>query len=307
VTKGPRTLGIVGTMVSDRIIPVGRDPFVGWGGVGYAVAGAVATLPSNWSVRVVSRVGKDVIHDVRSLFSNIPRCDAHLVKAQELNNRVEIVYKDSETRTETLFGGVSGWRADELVQALEGCDATLVNFISGNEVDLDGMLEYRSRSSGMIYADLHSLFLHTEPDGKRTPRPLNAWRSWLSCFDVVQMNKEEYGLLTETSDGPRGFEDLLLAGPRIASVTFGSGGVIVAYRVNGRTFVEEVTVQRQIGDPTGCGDVWGAVMFGRLLAGMTPVASAHVANRVAAESVDHRGIEGLTNRLADASRDILGD
>ena len=294
-------------MVFDRIIPVGRDPFVGWGGVGYAVAGAVATLPSNWGVRVASRVGKDVIHDVRRLFSDIPRCDARLVKVQELNNRVEIAYKDSETRTETLLGGVSGWRADELLQALEGCDATLVNFVSGHELDLDGMREYRSRSSGMIYADLHSLFLHTGLDGIRSPRPLHEWRSWLSCFDVVQMNKDEYGLLTETPDGPRGFKDLLAAGPRVASVTFGSGGVIVAYRVNGRTFVEEVTVKRKLGDPTGCGDVWGAVMCGRLLAGMTPVASAHVANRVAAESVDHKGIEGLTNRLADASRDILGD
>ena len=96
--------------------------------------------------------------------------------------------------------------------------------------------------------------------------------------------------------------------PRIASVTLGSGGVIVAYRTNRRSFVEEVNVQSQLfGDPTGCGDVWGAVMCGRLLDGMSGVDAAHVANRFAPASLDHRRMEGLVERLTDVPFDILGD
>ena len=57
------------------------------------------------------------------------------------------------------------------------------------------------------------------------------------------------------------------------------------------------------GDPTGCGDIWGAVMCGRLLAGMDVVHAAEVANRVAAASLDHHGVDGLVERLADVSLD----
>ena len=295
-------------MVFDRIVPVVGDTFEGWGGVGYSVAGAAATLPSDWGIRLAIRVGKDLIHDARRVFSTIPRCETHLVEAEEPSNRITIVYHDSERPTEALSGGVSGWRVDELLDALEGCDTTLVNFISGHELDLESIWEYRSRPSGMIYADLHSLFLHIELDGTRTQRPLHAWRSWLSCFDAVQMNQDEYGLLAGAPDGPRGLQELLKAGPRIASVTLGSSGVIVAYRTNGRSFVEEVNVQSQLfGDPTGWGDVWGAVMCGRLLDGMSGVDAAHVAKRFAAASLDHRGMEGLVERLTDVPFDILGD
>ena len=51
------------------------------------------------------------------------------------------------------------------------------------------------------------------------------------------------------------------------------------------------------GDPTGCGDVWGATHFSRLLAGDTfPVAMA-AANRAASRNVEHRGATGLANHL----------
>ncbi|HEX7939401.1 MAG TPA: hypothetical protein VF483_10445, partial [Gemmatimonadaceae bacterium] len=51
------------------------------------------------------------------------------------------------------------------------------------------------------------------------------------------------------------------------------------------------------GDPTGCGDVWGATQFSRLLAGDTLDQAIHAANRAAARNVEHRGATGLADHL----------
>jgi sugar/nucleoside kinase (ribokinase family) len=51
------------------------------------------------------------------------------------------------------------------------------------------------------------------------------------------------------------------------------------------------------GDPTGCGDVWGATYFSRLLAGDNLGDAILAAHRAAARNVGHRGATGLANHL----------
>ena len=51
------------------------------------------------------------------------------------------------------------------------------------------------------------------------------------------------------------------------------------------------------GDPTGCGDVWGATNFSRLLAGDNLVDALRAAHRAAARNVEHRGATGLARHL----------
>ncbi len=304
MTARSRTLGIVGTMVLDRIVPVDGDPAEGWGGIGYAAAAAAATLPADWDVRVVARVGEDLFRRAEDVLSSIPRCELRLTAVPEPNNRVELIYHDAERRTEYLSGGVSGWAASDLEDALRGCDAVLLNFISGHELELVDLQNLRGRLDAPIYADVHSLFLGTKPDGTRTPRVLEDWRAWYACFDLVQMNEDEFSLLARASDAPATLEDVLEAGPRVACVTRGSRGATVAYRTHGRTLVEDVTLLHpRSGDPTGCGDIWGAVMFGRLLGGVGEVVAAESANRVAAANLDHYGVAGLVDRLADVPLD----
>jgi sugar/nucleoside kinase (ribokinase family) len=52
------------------------------------------------------------------------------------------------------------------------------------------------------------------------------------------------------------------------------------------------------GDPTGCGDVWGASFFARLLAGDDLEPAIGHANRLAAKNVQHRGATGLVHHLS---------
>jgi sugar/nucleoside kinase (ribokinase family) len=50
-------------------------------------------------------------------------------------------------------------------------------------------------------------------------------------------------------------------------------------------------------DPTGCGDVWGATCFSRLLAGAKLSDSIAAAHRAAARNLEHRGASGLASHL----------
>ena len=50
-------------------------------------------------------------------------------------------------------------------------------------------------------------------------------------------------------------------------------------------------------DPTGCGDVWGATHFSRLLAGDSLDEAIRAAHRAAARNVEHRGATGLADHL----------
>jgi sugar/nucleoside kinase (ribokinase family) len=63
---------------------------------------------------------------------------------------------------------------------------------------------------------------------------------------------------------------------------------------SGRTLSETGELQ---GDPTGCGDVWGATFFARLLAGNELQGAMTDANRMASRNVEHRGASGLNWHL----------
>ncbi|HEX2780425.1 MAG TPA: hypothetical protein VHM30_13055, partial [Gemmatimonadaceae bacterium] len=51
------------------------------------------------------------------------------------------------------------------------------------------------------------------------------------------------------------------------------------------------------GDPTGCGDVWGATYFSRLLAGDMLTVAIAAAQKAAARNFEHRGASGLASYL----------
>jgi sugar/nucleoside kinase (ribokinase family) len=51
------------------------------------------------------------------------------------------------------------------------------------------------------------------------------------------------------------------------------------------------------GDPTGCGDVWGATYFSRLLAGDNLADAIRAAHGAAARNLTWRGASGLAHHL----------
>ncbi len=316
-------LGVVGTMVWDRIFArdMRSEPVEEWGGISYALGALQAAAPPEWTIVPMIKVGRDLQERAYEFLRSLPSLDLQSGGVQlvdEPNNRVELRYQDRERRCERLTGGVPPWTYEQIAPLLRNVDALYVNFISGFEMNLDAARKLRLAFPGPIYCDLHSLLLGVDASGMRVPRPLAEWREWIHCFDIMQVNEDELALLSHSWGDPWRFaaevvgdELRLLAvtlGPRgaayVAAPAFAGNplgwrhdGLHVHKKLSraGSTRSEKIAAPApaQEGDPTGCGDVWGATFFMRLLLGDTVPAAMTEANRMAARNVQHHGASGL--------------
>ena len=316
-----RRVGVLGTFVWDVIF--GRDvrtaPVREWGGITYALSGFDAALGDDWEIVPIVKVGDDLAREAREFLSSLRRIapDAAAVAVPYPNNRVELRYLDDARRSEVLTGGVPGWTWQGLQPLLSNLDALYVNLISGFELDLETATLLRQHYRGPIYCDLHSLVLAVQPSGLRTPQALARVDEWCRCFDILQVNEEELAMLA-----PDGFAlaaTALANGVQSLVVTLGARGAVYfaqpefAQLGDRHSGAAPLALSRgalrtgllapsagQVdvkGDPTGCGDVFGATYYSRLLAGDIITDAMRAAIDAAARNVGHRGATGLAHFL----------
>lgn len=322
-----KRIGVIGTFVWDVIH--GRDartvPVEEWGGITYSLAGFDAALPEDWEIVPVMKIGADLAPRARAFLRTLKRIapDAALVEVPYACHRVELHYVDDERRTETLTGGIPAWTWRTLKPLLDEAklDALYINFLSGWELDLPTAQLVRRHFAGPIHCDLHMLVMAVQPDGLRTPRPIPNVSEWCACFDFLQMNEDE--MATIAPDSMSLAATALAAGVSCLLVTLGKRGAVyvaapgfdqirdlprrggLATAPRGGTgapgalrtaLVPAVNVNGP-GDPTGCGDVWGATYFSRMVAGDRLSDAMTAAALAAARNVGHRGATGLAAHL----------
>ncbi|MGH7651262.1 MAG: carbohydrate kinase family protein [Gemmatimonadaceae bacterium] len=313
-----RRVGVIGSFVWDVIH--GRDPrdapVEEWGGITYALGALDAALGQDWEFVPILKVGSDLAHSARQFVANLEHAaaDAAPIEVPHPNNRVVMHYQSDERRCEMLSGGVPGWTWLGLKPLLNGLDALYINLISGFELDLETAQLIRQHFRGPIYCDIHSLLLAVQPNGMRVLQPLPNPAAWCRCFDIIQVNEDEMSMM---SSDPMALASTAMAeGVCFIAITLGSRGVIY-FAAPGferlsdlrrpalgaasgaiRTAKLPAKPTRHLGgDPTGCGDVWGATYFSRLLAGDKLDAAIDRALDAAARNVDHRGATGLADYL----------
>ncbi len=318
-TRNRRRVGVIGSFVWDVIH--GRDPrdapVEEWGGITYALGAFEAALPASWEFAPIVKVGSDLAPQAREFLRSFRAiaADAAPIEVAQPNNRVTIRYQSLERRTERLSGGVPTWNWLGLKPLLADLDALYINLISGFEVDLETAQLIRAHFDGPIYCDVHSLLLARQPDGLRTLQPLENPAAWFRCFDFVQVNEDEMSMM---ATDPLALAAMALsAGVTVINVTLGKRGAAyiaapgferLADLERGhlapatgalRTELIPAAASRDLdgGDPTGCGDVWGATYFSRLLAGDDIRTAMQAAAMAAARNVDHRGATGLAQYL----------
>jgi hypothetical protein len=299
----------------------GRDPrdapVEEWGGITYALGALEAALPDTWDFVPLVKVGYDLAPKARELMQDFVRVapDAMPIEVPQANNRVTIRYQSADRRTERMEGGVPQWSWLGLKPLLSGIDALYINLISGFELDLETVQLIRAHFHGPIYCDMHSLLLARQPDGVRTLQPLANPQAWFRCFDIIQVNEDEMSMM---APDPLALAAMATAsGVKALNVTLGKKGVVY-FAAPGferladldrtalapstgavRTELIPAVPARDLdgGDPTGCGDVWGATYFSRLLAGDDLRSAMQKAAAAAARNVDHRGATGLAQYL----------
>lgn len=317
-----RRLGVIGTFVWDLIH--GRQPNSApvqeWGGITYSLGALDAALPETWEIVPIMKIGFDLADRARQYLASLQRIapDAALVEVPHPNNRVELRYFSDERRTETLSGGVPGWNWLALKPLIDAAqiDALYVNYLSGWELDLATTQELRRYFAGPMYADLHMLVMAVQGDGLRVFRPLSNVREWCGCFDLLQANEDEIRMLAPDSMAMAA--TAMHEGAKCLVVTLASRGAVYFaapefYRLADLERGRDRGASRSVApirtelipaehvesplDPTGCGDVWGATYFSRLLAGDMLVDAIRAAHRAAARNVEHRGATGLADHL----------
>jgi hypothetical protein len=306
-----RKVGVVGSLVWDVIH--GRDPRTApveeWGGIAYALSSLDAHLPEGWEIVPLIKVGSDLHAPAERFLRSLARLapGARPVEVPVPNNRVVLRYESSDRRCERMSGGVPGWTWPELGPMVRDLDALYVNFISGFEMSLGTAEALRHGFAGPIYADLHSLFLGMQQDGTRVLQPLPHAAAWFRCFDFVQVNEDE---LRQLADEPMALAAVAMAaGVRLLTVTLGPRGaayftadedpVIVPRGGVAGPVRTALVAGRQVDDPdpTGCGDVFGAALYARLLAHEPVERALREANDAAARNAAFRGADGLAQHL----------
>jgi hypothetical protein len=314
---------VVGTLIWDRIFQRnGREvPVEEWGGISYGLEALAIALPEGWTIRPILKIGEDLAEKALQYLRSIPNVSIEpgVMVVPLPGTRVELRYQEGDRRLERLTGRLPAWRWEELEPLLVGTDALFVNFISGWEMELETAQRLREAYSGPTYADLHSLFLGITAEGFRVPRELPGWGAWLRAFDAVQMNEDEFDLLGRSWGDPWQLAADTV-GPELKLITVTLGNRGAAYVTapeftpdprewpgtrkalaaggparSGRTPLEG---NPWVGDPTGCGDVWGATFFGRLLQASPLEVAMSEANRMAERNVQHRGARGLHLHLS---------
>lgn len=315
-----KRLGVIGTFVWDVIH--GRDirtaPVEEWGGITYALSALDAALSDDWEIVPLIKVGADLQQQATQFVTTLRRAapDAALIEVPQPNNRVELRYISDERRTEVLTGGVPPWSWLGLRPLLADLDALYVNFIAGWELDLETMQLLRAHFNGPIYCDLHSKMLGIDASGLRIPEPLADVAAWCRCCDVLQVNEDEMQLMAP--DPMALAATALSSGVHLLCVTLGRKGAVYFAAPGFERLADRATpiastafsavrtalvptetdpLDSDPGDPTGCGDVWGATQFSHLLAGTTFTDAMRLAHRAAARNVRHRGATGLAPYL----------
>ena len=328
-----KRLGAIGTMVWDTIHardPGRSEPVEEWGGICYGFSAFEAVAPDGWELFPIVKVGSDLRDRANDYLRGLSRVGSldGVLTVPELNNRVELFYGDRSRRCERLTGGVPGWTWRELEPLARSCDALYVNFIAGWELDLDTARALRKTHAGPLYCDLHSIFLGVGPTGVREPRPLEAWREWLRCYDLIQVNEDELEILAGAWGDPWQLAaEVVGEHTKALFVTLeerGAAWVAEAgfdgFRRSGRTTatggsaaaLDDGAAPATSGfapsphvvdepDPTGCGDVWGMVCFTSLLDGSTLRAAAERANEMASRNAAQRGASRLAPLLAEGT------
>ena len=295
-----KRLGVIGSMVWDTIHD--RDPaqpaVEEWGGISYSLAALDATLADDWQIVPLIKVGQDLATRANAFLKTLRHLapDTRFIHVPVPNNRVTLRYYQLERRCEQMSGGVPPWTWPELGPQVQDLDALYVNFISGFELDLATAQLLRRGFPRFLYADLHSLFLGKEPDGTRVPRPLPDAPDWFGCFDMVQLNEDELEQL--------GADPLVTAAGALARgcatlvVTLGSRGAAYFTGSPVRTArISPAGATVDAGDPTGCGDVFGASVVASLVAGGSLEDALRLGTRMGARNVSYRGASGLRDHL----------
>ncbi|MCH7819006.1 MAG: carbohydrate kinase family protein [Candidatus Marinimicrobia bacterium] len=292
-------IGLIGNIVVDEITMLDGSLTKSWGGAFYSIAIFEKLLKPNERLIPLTPVGYDVWDELQSDLKKFFKIETSaLYQENDKNNRVYLKYLNSierEERADDILPPIETNKFDSVLDA----DALFFNFISGFEMTIDSLQEVRKTFGGKMLMDFHSLSLGIDEKGYRYKKIPQNWKSWVACFDCVQMNQVEADLIVEydndISSHKELVEYLLLSGAEVVNITLGEDGSILGYLEDDKIKLRHLNSEKDIVavDPTGCGDAYLAAFGLEYIRGSHPVAAAKNANKIAGLVSTLKGIEEI--------------
>ncbi|TDA30443.1 MAG: hypothetical protein DSO04_05875 [Hadesarchaea archaeon] len=248
--------------------------------------GGLALRALGREVGVISKVGRDLPERFPPLYRAFGMDTEGIKVAGEHTTTFENVYDRKGRREQRCRYRAPPLSPDDLPESYRGARGFYVSPVV-DEVTPE-LLRSLRRSDCTVMLDPQGLFREVEKGGKVRIRMPENLQEFLRHADVVKVGREEVEGLKKT---PKEMLELLKrVGVKLAIVTLGEKGCL-AYH-GGRTLsVEGLKVQAQ--DPTGAGDVFGAVFLAKYLETGEVERSLRFANAAAGLKVRYKGPVGF--------------
>ncbi|MBN1154218.1 hypothetical protein JXB12_04785 [candidate division KSB1 bacterium] len=301
-------IAILGTFVLDEIHHIDGSVTKSFGGLSYAIAIISQLVSSVDQIFPISKVGYDAQNDFLSFLSTFPnvRTNGLITEPHSRHTCVNLFYTDAENRYEILNNPFSPMSIRDITPFLS-CNALLLNYITGFELDLNTHHQICQQSSSLVYMDFHSLTLGREDDGRRYHRYLNDWESWLEHVDILQLNEHEAALLNRSSDYHHFAEHVLNSGVQILNITLGAKGSMLFFKEQKSIVTNHVDscFNELAVDVTGCGDAFACGFIIDYLRNKDPLHAARTANYVAGYNSTLSGLKDIHNLAALTSHEDI--
>lgn len=295
-----KRFGVIGSVNKDVITDACGTVHRGLGGVLYTAV-ALGRLTPGDQIWLLARIGTDVEERTRSLVRRSPGLrDEGILVVSRPNYRCELTYLGDGNKRERLFGQLPPLTWAEIAPFASRVDALLVNFITGQELELCTLQRLRQSVRGPVIMDLHSLLLRTSAGAQRVPWVPPGWRDWVAQADVLQMNEREAALLAGMDSVDENAlaefaRQLLRCGPGFVMITRGARGAVAAVEsgADAAILTEKASAGSPAVDTTGCGDAFLAATGLGVASLWPPERVLKVACKVAGAASRTRGPEGL--------------
>ena len=167
VEAGGRRIAIVGTINRDTIRTPDGVETESFGGILYSILPLDAIIDEMATIYPVVNVGEDMQGVVEGILSGCRGVSHDAIRiVPHKNPHCFLDYDEGHNKQETLIGGVPKLTLKDLEPYL-ACDAIVVNFITGMELELETLQAAREAATATIFMDIHSLTLGMDDQHRR--------------------------------------------------------------------------------------------------------------------------------------------
>ncbi len=244
---------------------------------------ALAALRKN--VGVVSKIGIDFTEKFPPIYGKLGLDTEGILVSGEYTTAFENTYDDRGYRTQLCTHVAPKITPDDIPERYLDADGFYVSPLA-DEVTPETM--EKIKGDNMVVMDPQGLFRQIDDKGRVTIRSDVDLEPFLEHVDVVKIGRDEAKLIM--NEPKQLLKKLCEMGPKIAILTRGEDPVLM---LSGGEFHEVKSLKVDARDPTGAGDVWGAVFLARYIETRDAVESARFASAAAGLKIRYKGPVGF--------------